>query len=114
MPSIRQAVAIGGLLVVLLFVAHWAAGIQAGLNIPFVPNPWKGTSPRNADYFNTINAIAVAIVLLIPAIGAFVLRRPRGPGPVWLLLWTAAYIAFCHSSLLRHFQGSRRNLLSLP
>ena len=94
MPSIRQVVAIGGLLVVLLFVAHWAAGIQAALNIPFVPNPWKGTSPRNADYFNTINAIAVTIALLIPAIGAFVLRRPGGPGPVWLLFWTAAYIAF--------------------
>ncbi|MBV8526578.1 MAG: hypothetical protein JOY71_31450 [Acetobacteraceae bacterium] len=46
------------------------------------------------DYYRTINSIAVCLVLLIPAMWRFILRRPGGPGPVWLLLWTAAWAAF--------------------
>jgi len=37
----------------------------------------------------TINANLILIVLLIPAIGAFVLRRPRRAGPVGSMFWTA-------------------------
>ncbi len=63
-------------------------------HLPPIGNPWKGTSTPDVNYYMTINAIFISIVLLIPAIGAFVLRRPAGAGPIWLLFWTAAWFAF--------------------
>ena len=63
-------------------------------HLPPIGNPWKGTSTPDYNYYMTINAIFVSIVLLIPAIGAFVLRRPGGAGPFWLMFWTAAWLAF--------------------
>ena len=63
-------------------------------HLPPIGNPWKGTSTPDVNYYMTINAIFISIVLLIPAIGAFVLRRPAGAGPVWLMFWTAAWFAF--------------------
>src|SRR5271163_4816992 len=102
MPSTRLFVAVAILVVVLLTAAWWAADIQTaqmqrwlatGHLLP-IGNPWKGTSTPDFNYYTTINAIFVAIVLLIPAIGAFVLRRPDGPGAVWLLFWAGAWLAF--------------------
>jgi len=110
MPSLRQFVYVTGLFLLLIAAAYHAAGIQAaegakscqlGLTLGCVNgfpqplgNPLKGSSPHNFDYFMTINAIAVSIALLIPAMALFVLRRPGGPGPVWLMFWTAANLAF--------------------
>jgi Animal haem peroxidase len=102
MPSTRLFVAVAILVMVLLTAAWWAAGIQAEQmqrwlssgHLPPIGNPWKGTSTPDVNYYMTINAIFISIVLLIPAIGAFVLRRPDGAGPVWLMFWTAAWFAF--------------------
>jgi hypothetical protein len=57
-------------------------------------NPRKGTSCHDRNYFRTINTIAGTLFLLIPAIVLFVVRRPGGPGPHWVVVWTAAYVAF--------------------
>src|SRR6185437_9588833 len=101
-PSTRQIVSVGLLFLLLVAIAEWAAGIQAeqaavalhaGIPQP-IGNPWKGTSVRDFHYFATINAVTVSIILLIPAIGAYILRRPYGPGPGWLIFWTAAYLVF--------------------
>ena len=102
MPSTRLFVAVAILVVVLLTAASWAAEIQAlqmqrwlaSGHLPPIGNPWKGTSTPDFNYYMTINAIFVSIVLLIPAIGAFVLRRPGGAGPFWLMFWTGAWLAF--------------------
>src|ERR1700730_11761627 len=102
MPSTRQIVLVGLLFILLVAIAEWAAGIQAeqaaaALQAGFpqpIGNPWKGTSVRDFHYFATINAITVSIILLIPAIGAVILRRLHGPGPGWLMFWTAANLAF--------------------
>ncbi len=102
MPSARLSVAVAVLFIVLMVLAWWGADIQALQmqrwlatgHLPPIGNPWKGVSEPNLAYFMTINAIFVAIVLLIPAMSAFVLRRPGGPGPVWLLFWTTAWLAF--------------------
>jgi hypothetical protein len=102
MPSTRQFVSVGLLFILLVTIAEWVASIQAGqtaaaLQAGFpqpIGNPWKGTSVRNFHYYATINAITVSIILLIPAIGAFILRRAHGPGPGWLMFWTAANLAF--------------------
>ena len=102
MPSTRLFVAVAILVVVLLTAASWAADIQALQmqrwlatgHLPPIGNPWKGTSTPDYNYYMTINAIFVSIVLLIPAIGAFVLRRPGGAGPFWLMFWTGAWLAF--------------------
>src|SRR5512143_3981740 len=102
MPSKRVFIAVAILVVVLLTAGWWAADIQttqmqrwlATGHLPPIGNPWKGTSTPDFYYYMTINAICVSIVLLIPAIGAFVLRRPAGNGPVWLMFWTAAWFAF--------------------
>jgi hypothetical protein len=102
MPGKCLTITISIFFIVLMVLAWWAAGVQAwqmqrwlatGHLLP-IGNPWKGTSDPTFDYFLTINAIFVSIVLLIPAIGAFVLRRPEGPGPVWLMFWTTAWLAF--------------------
>ena len=102
MPSKRLFIAVAILVVVLLTAGWWAADIQTAQmqrwlatgHLPPIGNPWKGTSTPDFYYYMTINAICVSIVLLIPAIGAFVLRRPAGNGPVWLMFWTAAWFAF--------------------
>src|SRR5579864_466707 len=102
MPSARLFIAVTILFVILMTAAWWAADIQTAQmqrwlatgHLPPIGNPWKGTSTPDFNYYATINAICVSIVLLIPAIGAFVLRRPGGPGPVWLMFWTAAWLAF--------------------
>ena len=102
MPSTRLFVAVAILVVVLLTAAWLAADIQAAQmqrwlatgHLPPIGNPWKGTSTPDFNYYLTINAIFVSIVLLIPAIGAFVLRRPGGAGPFWLMFWTGAWLAF--------------------
>ncbi|HEY4893598.1 MAG TPA: hypothetical protein VII10_17930, partial [Reyranella sp.] len=102
MPSTRLFVAVAILVVALLTAGWWAADIQAAQmqrwlssgHLPPIGNPWKGTSTPDVNYYMTINAIFISIVLLIPAIGAFVLRRPEGAGPVWLMFWTAAWFAF--------------------
>ena len=102
MPNTRLFVAVAILVVALLTAGWWAADIQAAQMqrwlssgpLPPIGNPWKGTSTPDVNYYMTINAIFISIVLLIPAIGAFVLRRPEGAGPVWLMFWTAAWFAF--------------------
>ena len=102
MPSTRLFVAVAILVVVLLTAAWLAADIQAAQmqrwlatgHLPPIGNPWKGTSTPDFNYYLTINAIFVSIVLLIPAIGAYVLRRPGGAGPFWLMFWTGAWLAF--------------------
>ena len=102
MPSARLFVTVALLFVILIGLGWWAADVQAlqmqrwlaSGHLPPIGNPWKGTSDPNFDYYMTINAIFISIVLLIPAISAFVLRRPGGPGPVWLMFWTAAWLAF--------------------
>ena len=102
MPSARLFVTVALLFVILIGLGWWAADVQAlqmqrwlaSGHLPPIGNPWKGTSNPNFDYYMTINAIFISIVLLIPAISAFVLRRPGGPGPVWLMFWTAAWLAF--------------------
>jgi len=134
MPSSRQIVWIGGLLLILMGLAYWSAGVQtlraqreiaaqmvvaqavadASKGVPksltadaqrgietalkelqALGNPKKGTSLHtNVDYWRTINSIAVSLLLLGPAISLFVLRRPEGPGGDWVMLWTAAYLAF--------------------
>ena len=98
MPNTRLFIAVAILVVVLLTAGWWAADIQTAQmqrwlatgHLPPIGNPWKGTSTPDFDYYMTINAIFVSILLLIPAIGAFVLRRPGDAGPAWLLFWTAA------------------------
>jgi hypothetical protein len=102
MPNARLFIVFALLFVILIGLAWWMADIQAlqmqrwleSGHLPPIGNPWKGTSPLNFDYYMTINAIFVSIILLIPATGAFVLRRPGGPGPAWLMLWTSAWLAF--------------------
>lgn len=103
MPTIRQFASVSILLVLLIAGAYWAAEIQAaqaaralalGIRDQFLGNPWKGVSPHDFDYFMTINTVGVSIVLLIPAISLFILRRDAIPSPLWLMFWTAAYVAF--------------------
>jgi len=102
MPSGRQFVLIALLFVLVVAIAEWAAEVEANQaakalahGIPqTIGNPWKGTSTRDFNYFATINAITVSIIFLIPAIGAFILRRSEWPGPTWLMFWTAANLAF--------------------
>jgi Animal haem peroxidase len=102
MPSARQFIAVAILFAILIAAALWVADLQAAQmqrwlstgHLPPIGNPWKGTSAPNFDYYATINAICLSIILLIPAIGAYVLRRGPAPGPLWLLFWTAAWLAF--------------------
>lgn len=103
MPTIRQFAGVTILLVLLIAIACWAAEIQTsqaaralaiGIKDQLLSNPWKGVSPHDFDYFMTINAIGVSIVLLIPAISLFILRRDTWPSPIWLMFWSAAYVAF--------------------
>jgi len=102
MPSRHLFIGVVVLVVLLMAGAWWAADLQAlqmqrwlsSGHLPPIGNPWKGTSTPDLYYYLTINAIFLSIVLLIPAIGAFVLRRPDGPGPVWLMFWTAAWLFF--------------------
>lgn len=69
---------------------------QATIKLILQPpgNPEKGNSCHDLNYFRTINCIAIAVLLLIPAICLFVLRWPDSPEPLWLLVWTGAYVAF--------------------
>ena len=103
MPTTRQFASISLLLVLLIALAYWAAEVQTlqaekalslGINDQLLGNPWKGVSPHELNYFLTINTIFVSVALLIPAMSLFILRRDAAPGPMWLMLWTAAYIAF--------------------
>ncbi len=102
MPSQRLAVSIVLLFAALMALAAWAAGIEAAqmarlkaANLPLpIGNPLKGTSDPTFAYFMTVYAILVSILMLIPATAAFVVRRPGGPGPVWLMFWTAGWLAF--------------------
>jgi hypothetical protein len=102
MPSRHLLIGVSVLVVLLLLGAWWAADIQAVQmqrwlatgHLPPIGNPWKGTSRPDIFYFLTINAIFVSILLLIPAISAYVLRRPSGAGGCWLVFWTAAWLFF--------------------
>ena len=71
----------------------------AGVSMPRLRDTQRYIPRRvtpDFNYYMTINAIFISIVLLIPALGAFVLRRPAGNGPVWLLFWTAEFCARRH------------------
>src|SRR5262245_14984151 len=102
MPSRHLFIAVGVLVLLVAAAAWWAADLQAlqmqrwlaSGHLPPIGNPWKGTSTPDVYYYLTINSIFASIVLLIPAISAFVLRRPAGPGPCWLMFWTAAWLFF--------------------
>jgi hypothetical protein len=73
MPSARLFIAITILFVILMIAACWAADIQTAQmqrwlatgHLPPIGNPWKGTSTPDFNYYATINAICVSIVLLI-------------------------------------------------
>lgn len=101
MPTARQFASVTMLLVLLFAAAYWAAEVQTSqaekalaLGIKTLGNPWKGASQHDFNYFMTINTITISIVLLIPAFALFILRRGTEAGSMWLMLWTAAYIAF--------------------
>src|SRR5690348_10036608 len=101
MPSRHLFKFVVVLVVLLMAGAWWAANFQAMQmqrwlatgHLPPLSNPWKGTSTPDVWYYLTINTIFVSILLLIPAISAFVLRRRAG-GPCWLMFWTAAWLFF--------------------
>lgn len=102
MPSMRLCIVFALLFGSLIGLSWWASGVQelqmqrwlaTGHLLP-IGNPWKGTSEPTFAYYMTINTVFVAIVLLIPAFGAFVLRRSSSPGSIWLMFWTTAWLAF--------------------
>ena len=102
MPSKQMAAAMlllfAGLIGAACWAAHWqtvqmAAWIANG-GVPMPGNHLNGTSPPSFGYYLTIHALLVAILLLIPAMGLFVLRRSGGPGAAWLMFWTLALLAF--------------------
>src|SRR5215475_4817439 len=102
MPSRHLFIGVVVLVLLLMAGAWWAADLQAlqmqrwlaSGHPPPIGNPWKGTSKPDLYYYLTINTIFVSILLLIPAISAYVLRRPAGAGPCWLMFWTAAWLFF--------------------
>ena len=101
MPGRHLFIFVAVLVVLLMGGAWWAADFQAMQmqrwlatgHLPPLSNPWKGTSTPDVWYYLTINTIFVSILLLIPAISAYVLRRQAG-GPCWLMFWTAAWLFF--------------------
>src|SRR5262245_43776850 len=101
MPSRHLFIAVGVLVLLVAAAAWWAADLQAlqmqrwlsSGHLPPIGNPWKGTSTPDVWYYLTINTIFVSILLLIPAISAFILRRKAG-GACWLMFWTAAWLFF--------------------
>ena len=101
MPGRHLFITVVVLVVLLMGGAWWAADFQAMQmqrwlatgHLPPLGNPWKGTSTPDVWYYLTINTIFVSILLLIPAISAFILRRKAG-GPCWLMFWTAAWLFF--------------------
>ena len=100
MPSTRLFVAVAILVVVLLTAASWAAEIQAlqmqrwlaSGHLPPIGNPWKGTSTPDVNYYMTINAIFVSIVLLTGKPSITRVRIGLVLAIVWLASERASYV----------------------
>jgi hypothetical protein len=82
------------LFLVLIALAHGAAELQGSVDAKEKAQTPLRTGLHSTLYYRVIFTIWVSALLLIPALGFFLLLRPGSPGAYWRAFWTASYAAF--------------------